>query len=112
LDVSIANIVYDGPGNDVVYNDSEYLVLHNSGSGTAVVGGWRITDLANHQITLPSGYSIAPGGELRVYTGPGDSTATKYFAGMGQAIWNNSGEDTATLFNSSGQRVDSYSYSS
>lgn len=111
-DVSIVTIVYDGPGNDVVYNDSEYLVLHNNGSGTADVGGWRITDLANHQIILPSGYSIAPGGELRVFTGLGDSTATKYFAGFGQAIWNNSGGDTATLYDSRNQVVDTYAYSS
>jgi hypothetical protein len=111
-EVVIATIVYDAPGNDVVYNDSEYVVLHNQGSGTADVGGWSLTDLANHQINIPSGYSIAPGGDLRVYTGPGDSTPTRYFAGFGQAIWNNSGGDTATLFNSSNQPVDSYSYNS
>jgi hypothetical protein len=111
-DVVIATIVYDGPGNDVVYNDSEYVVLHNQGSGTADVGGWSLTDLANHQINIPSGYSIAPDGDLRVYTGPGDSTPTRYFAGFGQAIWNNSGGDTATLLNSSNQTVDTSSYSS
>ncbi len=30
-------------------------------------------------------YSIASGETLRVYTGPGDSTADPYFAGRGQA---------------------------
>ncbi len=111
-DVTIADIVYDAPGNDVVYNDSEYVVLRNEGSGSADVGGWRLTDVADHQIIIPSGYSISPGGTLRVYTGPGDSTTSRYFAGRGQAIWNNSGGDTATLFNSSNETVDSYSYSS
>ena len=110
--MTIKDIVYDAPGNDVVYNDSEYVVLRNDGSGTADVGGWRLVDIADHQIILPSGYSIPPGGTLRVYTGPGDSTTASYFAGRGQAIWNNSGGDTATLFNSSDQTVDSYSYSS
>ena len=110
-DVVIADIVYDAPGNDVVYNDSEYVVLRNDGSGTADVGGWRLVDLADHRINIPSGYSIPPGGMLRIYTGPGDSTISRYFAGRGQAIWNNSGE-TATLFNSSNQVVDQYSYSS
>jgi len=111
-DVVIADIVYDAPGNDVVYNDSEYVVLRNDGSETADVGGWQLVDIADHQINIPFGYSIPPGGTLRVYTGPGDSTATKYFDGLGQAIWNNSGGDTATLFNSSNQVVDQYSYSS
>ena len=36
----------------------------------------------------------------------------RYFAGRGQAIWNNSGGDTAALFNSSNEAVDTYSYSS
>ena len=111
-DVTIATIVYDAPGNDVVYNDSEYVVLSNDGSGSADVGGWRLTDLADNQIDIPSGYSIPPGGTLRVYTGPGDSTASRYFAGRGQAMWNNSGGDTATLTDSSNQTVDTYSYSS
>ena len=111
-DVVIANIVYDAPGNDVVFNDSEYVVLRNDGTGTADVGGWRLVDLADHQIVIPSSYSIPPGETLRVYTGPGDSTADRYFDGKGQAIWNNSGGDTATLTDSLGRTVDSYSYSS
>ena len=90
-DVVIADIVYDAPGNDVVFNDSEYVVLRNDGTGTAEVGGWSLVDLADHRIFIPFGYSIPPGGRLRVYTGPGDSTTTRYFAGRGQAIWNNSG---------------------
>jgi hypothetical protein len=110
--VVIANIVYDAPGNDVEYNNSEYVVLANTGSGAADVGGWRLTDLAEHQIPIPSAYRISPGGELRIYTGPGDSTPGKYFAGFGQAIWNNSGGDTATLYDESNRTVDNYSYSS
>lgn len=111
-DVIIANIIYDAAGNDVVYNDSEYVVLSNSGTGTADVSGWTLTDEANHTITIPSGYLIHPGESLRVYTGPGDNTATRYFHGAGQAIWNNSGGDTATLRDDASQIVDTYSYSS
>lgn len=111
-DVIIATIRYDGPGNDVVYNDSEYVLLRNNGTGTADVGHWTLTDEANHVVTIPSGYIIQPGGELRVYSGSGDNTADRYFAGFGQAIWNNSGGDTATLRDASGQVVATYSYSS
>ena len=111
-DVVIANIVYDAPGNDVEYNNSEYVVLTNTGSGTADGGSWWLVDEKDHRITIPSSYSIAPGGELRVYTGPGDSTATRYFDGRGQAIWNNSGGDTAELFSDANVQIDEYSHSS
>ncbi len=40
--VQISDIVYDGPGNDVVYNDSEYLILVNTGSTEVSVAGWTI----------------------------------------------------------------------
>lgn len=112
VDVVIANIRYDGPGNDVEFGDSEYVLLHNHGTGTADVGLWSLEDEAGHVITIPSGYVIQPGGELTIYSGPGNDTATSYYEGLGQAIWNNSGGDTATLRDASGQTVDSYSYSS
>ena len=110
--VVIANIRYDGPGNDVVFGDSEYVLLRNDGDGTADVGGWLIEDEADHVIAIPSGFLIQPGGELRVYTGPGDDTDTRYFAGRGQAIWNNSGGDTATLRDRNETVIDTYSYNS
>ncbi len=112
IDVEIANIQYDGPGNDVEFGDSEYVLLGNNGTGTADVGRWTLEDEAGHVIAIPSGYVIQPGGELRIYSGPGNDTATSYFEGLGQAIWNNSGGDTATLRDASGQTVDTYSYSS
>jgi hypothetical protein len=111
-DVIIADIRYDGPGNDVEFGDSEYVLLRNNGTGTADVGGWSLEDEANHVITIPTGYVIQPGGELRIYSGPGNDTATAYYEGLGQAVWNNSGGDTATLRNASGATVDGYSYSS
>ncbi len=97
-DVVIANIVYDAPGNDVEYNNSECVVLKNTSNTTSDVGGWRLVDLKDHTITIPSGYMIPGGQTLRVYSGPGDSNSSRYFAGLGQAIWNNSGGDTAFLY--------------
>lgn len=108
--VSISSIVYDAPGNDMVHNDSEYVVIRNDGGLPVDVGRWRVTDSKAHSITIPAGYIIAAGGILRVYTGTGESTDEKYFAGQGQAIWNNSGGDTATLWDATGEMVDTYSY--
>jgi len=110
--LKISTIVYDAPGNDVLYNDSEYVVITNTGTVPVDAGGWAILDAVGHQITIPAGYTIAAGSELRVYTGPGDDTATRYFAGLGQAIWNNSGGDTATLYDPTGSVIDTHSYRS
>ncbi len=112
IDVNISSIRFDGPGNDVEFGDSEYVALRNDGTGTANVGNWTVEDEANHVITIPSWYLIQPGAELRIYSGPGIDTAVAYFEGLGQAIWNNSGGDTATLRDSNGATVDTYSYSS
>ena len=73
------------------------------------VTGWTDSDLANHVIIIPPGYSIEPSSELRIYTGTGDSTSTRCFVGGDQAIWNNVG-DTAVLRDPTGAVIDQYSY--
>jgi hypothetical protein len=110
--VTISDIRWDGPENDVVFGDSEYVELSNTGTGPAEVGGWTVGDEADHVIRIPDRYLIPAGGTLRLYSGPGDDTDEAYFAGFGQAIWNNSGGDTATLRDRSGIVIDSFSYSS
>jgi hypothetical protein len=52
--VQISDIVYDGPGNDVVSNDSEYLILDNTGSTEVSVAGW----------TIPTGFADKTPGQL------------------------------------------------
>lgn len=110
--VVIADIAHDGPGADVEYNTSEHVVLRNGGDDPVDVGGWSLTDLADHRITIPDGHTIDPGGELLVHTGPGDDSATAHHAGRTQAIWNNSGGDTAVLRDRAGTVIDEFSYDS
>lgn len=111
-DISISTIRYDAPGTDVEHGDSEFVELVNTSDSAADVSGWSVTDEADHRITVPNGYQIAAGGSLRIYTGPGDSDNVAYFAGEDQAIWNNSGGDTATLRDRGGEVVATYSYNS
>ncbi|MFP5332416.1 MAG: lamin tail domain-containing protein [Acidimicrobiia bacterium] len=110
--VEITTIVYDTVGNDVVYNESEHVVLTNTGTTTVDVSGWTITDRVGHTITIPAGYMISPGARLRLHSGPGDSSPTAYFAGFSQAIWNNSGGDIAELRDETGALIYTYAYTS
>lgn len=112
--MTIARIEYDGPGNDVeVYDDSEYVELRNGSGGPVDLGGWSLTDAKDHLLRIPSGFSIPARGTFRVYTGAGDDVADgRWFAGRGQAVWNNSGGDTAVLRDDIGAERDSYSYDS
>lgn len=110
--IVITTIVYDTTGNDVVFDESEYVLLTNAGDDPVDVGGWTVTDRVGHTITIPAGYVIEPGGQLRLHSGPGNSTATAYFAGFSQAIWNNSGGDIAELRDHTGALVYTYAYTS
>jgi glycerophosphoryl diester phosphodiesterase len=71
-----------------------------------------VTDSQGQRTTIPGGYSISSGGSLTVYSGPGSDSADAFYAGLGRAIWNNSGGDTATLRNAGGTIIDTYSYDS
>lgn len=39
-----------------------------------------------HGVEPPRTAVAQPGGELRIYSGPGDDTATVYYEGLGQTI--------------------------
>lgn len=110
--IRIITIHYDACGNDVeCYNDSEYVELANSASETVDLSGWSITDAKDHTISIPSGYLILAGGRFRIYAGDGDNdTTSRYFDGRTQAIWNNTGGDTATLRDNTGEIIDTYNY--
>lgn len=108
----ITTVRADGPGNDVeAYNDSEYVEFNNPGTSDVSIAGWKVVDAADNFIDIPSGYTVKANSTFRVYSGAGDNVATsRYFAGRSQAMWNNSGGDTATLCSGSGQTVATYSY--
>lgn len=112
--VTITNIHYDACGNDVeCYNDSEYVELANTTGSVVDLSGWSVVDLKDHRIVIPSGFSIGGEGTFRIYSGAGDNNPVeRYFAGLPQAIWNNSGGDTAFLYDAQGQLVAEHSYSS
>lgn len=108
-DVNITDVLADPAGDDVQHNDGEYVELTNNDSTDAQVGGWYILDKADNRLDIGEGYVIEPGTTLRVYTGPGDDTADRYYNGEDSAILNNDGDDLR-LYTADGQLVDTFSY--
>ena len=108
--VRVATINYDPDGDDMAHGAGEYIELTSTAG--LEIGGWTITDRAGNAITIPDGYTITANSTLRVHTGPGTSTTSRYFAGRGQAMWNNSGGDTATITDPTGRVITTYTYES
>lgn len=104
--VAIAQVEYDPPGDDVV---GEFVRIVNSGAGAADMSGWTLSDAAGNRYTFPA-FSLAAGAEVRVWTGAGVNGAANLYWGLSQAVWNNSGGDTAILRTSAGVEVARFSY--
>lgn len=78
----------------------ETVTITNSGSSTANLAGWRLTDEgAKHSYTF-SGTSLPSGGSITIASGTG-SGEIKW---TGANVWNNDG-DTAYLYDGSGNLV-------
>jgi hypothetical protein len=104
--VRIASLVWDPPGADW---QGEYILVRNDTSAPVAIGGWHVRDVAGHSFELPTGFSLDPGHDVRIWTGPGTNTATDLYWGRRAAIWNNTG-DTATLSDHAGTVVATYAY--
>lgn len=102
----IVEIVFDPPGADW---RGEHVIIRNDTSNDVQLGGWKLSDVAGHDYSIPTGTTVAPGYEVRIWTGPGTDTGTDLYIGRRAAIWNNNG-DTATLRDASGAVIATHSY--
>nr|WP_305794484.1 lamin tail domain-containing protein [Halomarina rubra] len=106
--VTVATVNYDAAGNDGSNLNDEYVVLDNTGTASADLTGWTLSDAADHVYTFPT-FTLDAGATVTVHTGSGSDTATDLYWGNGSPLWNNGG-DTATLSDASGAVVDEYTY--
>lgn len=95
--VEVLDVVGDAPGDDVQPENGEHVVLTNTTGHTIDVSDYILQDAVINRLTVGEGYSIPPGGELRVYTGPGTNTADRYYNGRDSAVLNNGGDSVAVL---------------
>jgi hypothetical protein len=106
--IQLGKIQYDSPGTDSRSNASlnaEYVVIKNTGTTSRALTGWTLRDTANHVYKFGT-FTLGAGRTVVVRTGKGTNTASTRYWGMGNYVWNNTG-DKAYLRASNGTSIDS-----
>ena len=107
--LEVAGVHADADGNDHENLNDEYITFENTGSSSLNMGGWTISDSADHTYSVPSGFALDAGESVTLYTGGGSDSDTELYWGSSSAIWNNSG-DTIIVETDSGETVIEYEY--
>lgn len=107
--VIIETVHEDAAGDEYDNLDDEYVVLTNKGDQSVEMGGWTLSDEADHVYTVPDGFTLDAGASVQIVTGSGTDSDTRLYWGSEAPVWNNAG-DTATLEDAGGEEVDSYQY--
>jgi endonuclease YncB( thermonuclease family) len=105
----VASVHEDARGNDHDNLNDEYIVFENTGSGSLSIGGWSVSDEADHTYYVPSGTSLDAGERVTLYTGSGADGGGELYWGSDSAVWNNDG-DTITVRDDSGSVVLEHEY--
>lgn len=107
--IEVSTVVADPSGNDVQPENGEYVLLTNTGNTPVDVSGYVLQDAVINRLVVGAGYVLSPGGQLRVYTGPGTNTADRFYNNRTTAVLNNNG-DSIAVFSPEGRFVDLYAY--
>ena len=105
-------IFYNSPGSDTGSNSSlnhEWVQLHNTSGSRITLTSWTLRDKQGHVYTFGT-YTINAHGYVKIHTGAGTNTQTDRYWGHSWYVWNNTGEDQATLKNRTGTVIDRCSY--
>jgi hypothetical protein len=105
--VRIGEVDGNPPGPDDDPEDGESVLIVNNGTATADLGGWTIRDESSvHRFVFPEGFSLAPGGRVRVF-----SVCGVHPLCFGTVpVWSNHG-DTALLLDAAGNVADRVRFS-
>lgn len=95
--VIISGVHPNPRGEDLAAHNGEFVVLHSFVDDVVNVGGWAVRDAKDHVLSIPAGTTIAPRGQLRVYTGPGVNAPGRVYIGRRSPIFNNREPETVQL---------------
>lgn len=109
--LEIVEIHYDAPGDDNTNLNEEWVSVRNRSSNLVDLTGWGIKDeSASNRYNFPTGFTLAAGDAVTIFSGCGDDFGTSLFwCSVGSAIWNNSG-DTVFITDSNGNTHTSQTY--
>lgn len=99
----------DADGNDHENLNAEYITLKNTGGKPADMGGWTLSDSADHSYMFPSRFTLGPDETVTIYTGTGSNSASSLYWGSSSAVWNNGG-DTIIVISDSGEIIARHEY--
>ncbi len=112
--IQITKAYYNSPGTDTRSNGSlnaEYVRLTNKRSYTINLKNWSLRDKQNHIYRFTSNFYLGAGKSVYIHTGRGTNSSVNRYWGMGNYVWNNTG-DAAYLRNSANTLIDSCSWGS
>lgn len=107
--IEVGDVVANPDGSDLQPETGEHVVLTNTSSRTIDVSGYLLQDAVVNRLVVGEGYTLAPGAELRVYTGPGTNTADRYYNDLGRNVLNNDG-DSVAVYTPQLRLMDLYAY--
>ena len=89
----------------------EHVVIRNTGECEIDLGGFVLADSASHphRFKFPPTFKLAPGAEVKVWTGKGQNDSGNLYWGRAKAVWNNEG-DIAILKDSQGNEIERFIY--
>ena len=89
--VPTIEVRFNPEGSDL---QREHVVLRNDAATLIDLAGWTIEDAARrpHRYAFPPLALLAPGAELRLWSGRGVDDAHNLFWGRRQAVWTNTGD--------------------
>ena len=111
--IGLSYLNYNAPGNDCSNPNGEYVKLKNFCDWDCNLTNWTIKDKANNTFVFPK-FILMAGESVIIYSGCGENGENKLYWCPNKkckAIWDNKG-DIFYLFNSNGEMVLRYSYSS
>jgi hypothetical protein len=111
-EVRISQLVWNPPGDEVA---GERVVLRSDRVEPVSLEGWTLRDDKDHPASAPwqfvfPGVELAPGEDLLLWTKAGHADAHNLYWGLGHAVWNNTGGDTAILSDAAGNEISRFSY--
>jgi endonuclease/exonuclease/phosphatase family metal-dependent hydrolase len=86
--------------------EDEWVKITNFGNIPVDLDNWKIEDEANHAYEFTD-FTLGSNNTVTLYTDEGSDTENQLYWDSSRAIWNNDG-DTAYLYDSTGELVDSY----